>query len=279
MKDKMSYYETHAHYHHKKLRNKLNVLLPQLESADIGKIIEIPISLDSNAEVIQLKKEVNAMGYTDLFSFAVGVHPNCITWTTSDDEQVEDILKQYIANNVDAVVAVGETGLDYYRCDGLEERKRQQIWFRKQIELALEFHLPLILHIRDAHEQALPILEEYHKIHPQLHGVCHCFTGDSQVAKQYIDKGFLLGIGGMVTHEVSTELRECVESVDLRYIVLETDSPYLKPECVKGKVNTSLNLSVICECIATLKEIDKQVVEQVTYENACRLFGKCIRYQ
>ena len=83
MKDKMSYYETHAHYHHKKLRNKLNVLLPQLESADIGKIIEIPISLDSNAEVIQLKKEVNAMGYTDLFSFAVGVHPNCITWTTS----------------------------------------------------------------------------------------------------------------------------------------------------------------------------------------------------
>lgn len=270
----MSYYETHAHYHHKKLRNKLQNLLPQMQNADIQKIVEVPITLDSNWEVQQLKKDVEAMGYPDVFCYAVGVHPNHISWEAYKDDLVEEMLEQCIMEGKDFVVAVGETGLDYYRCEDAAKLERQEVWFRKQIELAIGFQLPLILHVRDAHERALQILEEYHKEHPYMSGVCHCFDGDYALAKQYIDKGFLLGIGGVVTRADSIALRECVRQIDLQHILLETDAPYLKPEGVKGKVNTSMNLEVICGCIAELKGIDCKEVERAIYENACRLFEK-----
>lgn len=272
--DRMSYYDTHAHYHHKKLRNKLQNLLPQMQNAGIQKIVEVPITLDSNWEVQQLKKDVEAMGYPDVFRYAVGVHPNHISWEAYKDDLVEEMLVQCIMKDMDFVAAVGETGLDYYRCEDATELERQEVWFRKQIELAIGFQLPLILHVRDAHERALRILEEYHKEHPYMSGVCHCFDGDYALAKQYIDKGFLLGIGGVVTRVDLVDLRECVRQIDLQHILLETDAPYLKPEGVKGKVNTSMNLEVICKCIAELKGLDCKEVERATGENACRLFEK-----
>ena len=170
------------------------------------------------------------------------------------------------------VVAIGEIGLDYYWEKEEEERRNQRYWFCRQMELAREQNLPVILHSRDAAEDTLKLVQGIHG--EQIPGVIHCFSYSTEMAKEYIKMGYYIGIGGVVTFKNSRKLKETVAQIPLEYILLETDCPYLSPEPERGKRNSSRNLVYVAEEIAHIRGISYEEVTKATRENARKLFSK-----
>ena len=148
-------------------------------------------------------------------------------------------------------------------------RARQRVWFHKQLEIAREIKLPVILHIRDADDEAVQMLKE----HPLQHsGVVHCFGGDTARAAEYMDMGLFLGIGGRITYPQEEAVRNAVRQIPMEAILLETDSPYVKPKEAPGSRNTSLNLMEVVKAISDLKQLTYEEVITITTGNAERLF-------
>ena len=173
------------------------------------------------------------------------------------------VLEETIESNK-KIVAIGEIGLDYHW--NKENKDKQREVFRRQLSLAEKFNLPVVIHTRDAIEETYEILKEY-----KVRGVMHCFSGSYEMAKKFISLGFLLGIGGVVTFK-NSKLYQVIEKVTLDNIVLETDSPYMAPEPVRGTTNESANIPYIAERIAKIKKISTEEVGKITTRNACMLF-------
>ena len=191
---------------------------------------------------------------------AVGYHPEVANEIVEEDYK---ILENTIISN-SKIVAIGEIGLDYHW--DKDNKDKQKEVFRRQLELAEKLNLPVVIHTRDAIEDTYQILKEY-----KVKGVMHCFSGSLEMAKKFIDLGYLLGIGGVVTFK-NSKLYQVVESVDLSKIVLETDSPYMAPEPVRGSTNESANIPLIAEKISLIKNIPIEEVMNTTTKNACLLF-------
>jgi TatD DNase family protein len=166
-------------------------------------------------------------------------------------------------------VAVGEIGLDYYWDN--ESHDVQKKWFVRQLELARELDLPVIIHSRDAAEDTLHIMKEYAE---GLRGVIHCFSYSKEIAQEYVNMGFHIGIGGVVTFKNGKKLKEVAEAVPLERILLETDAPYLAPEPYRGKRNSSVYIPYIAQAIADIKGITYEEVVAQTEQNAKTLFIK-----
>ena len=164
---------------------------------------------------------------------------------------------------------MGEIGLDYYWNE--PEADIQKKWFVRQLDLALEVDKPVIIHSREAAKDTADILlgNEY----KALRGVIHCYSYSPEMAKQYLDAGYYLGVGGVVTYKNAKKLVETVQLAPLSRLLLETDSPYLTPVPNRGRRNSSLNLPYVVEKIAQLKNVSGEEVIAVTNENARRLFG------
>lgn len=201
--------------------------------------------------------------YTNKYSClyaAVGYHPEIANDIIEEDyNKLQDIIK---SNK--KVVAIGEIGLDYHWNKDNKDKQREV--FRKQLELAEKFNLPVVIHTRDAINETYEILKEYN-----VRGVMHCFSGSKEMAKRFVDLGFLLGIGGVLTFK-NSKLYEVIESVKLENIVLETDSPYMAPVPVRGTINESANIPYIAEKIAEIKKINVEKVAEITTKNAICLF-------
>lgn len=194
--------------------------------------------------------------YDNVF-LSVGYHPSCALDVSDEDlNYLEDLIK------LDRVVAIGEIGLDYHY--GKDDRDKQIELFRFQLNLAVRYNLPVVIHTRDAFLDTYNILKEYN-----LKGVIHCFSGSVEVAKKYLSLGYYLGIGGVVTFK-NSKLKDVVKEIGLSKIVLETDSPYLSP--YRGEVNEPCNVRYICDFISEYLEISSDEVSLVTTGNACRLF-------
>lgn len=164
--------------------------------------------------------------------------------------------------------AVGEIGLDYYWST---EFKEQQIMaFRKQIQWAIQLDLPINIHSRNSTDDVIAILRDMK--HPLLRGIFHCFSGNAQQAKEVVDLGFYLGIGGVLTYKKS-ELPAAIADIPLQHLVLETDAPYLSPEPYRGKRNESAYLMQVAEKLAALKNTTVEQVANITTENATRIYG------
>ena len=191
-------------------------------------------------------------------SLACGVHPLDL------EEEPYDADRLLRLSQDKKVIAIGEIGLDYHY--GKENRDEQIILFKKQLDLASELNLPVVIHSRDATKDTVDILKNY-----SLNGVIHCFSGSLEIAKEYIKMGFLLGIGGVVTFK-NSKLPLVVKEIPLESIVLETDSPYLTPTPYRGSVNSSKYIPIIAEKIAEIKEISTSEVASVTTNNALKLF-------
>ena len=170
------------------------------------------------------------------------------------------------------VVAIGEIGLDYYWEKDPQVQKKQRDWFLRQMELARELTLPVIIHSRDAAEDTLQLMKEIKA--EQIPGVVHCFSYSPELAEEYVKMGYYIGIGGVVTFKNSKKLKETAARIPLNHILLETDCPYLAPEPFRGKRNSSLNLPYVAKEIALLKGITEEEVIRTTRENALRLFSK-----
>ena len=251
-------------------------LFQELLEANIPYSIEPGVSLQSCEEVLQLCAE-----YPGRIFPAIGVHP-----TRSIFEKWSDRHKLDEYANTPGVIAIGEIGLDYHYKREEQHRLKQHIWLIYQLNLAWKMKLPVILHVRDAHEDALHIL----RWHParKLGGVIHCFYGSKGIAEQYLNLGYHIGIGGSVLQleERAKDLWEAIPHIPLDRILLETDAPFILPYCkdvIQPKLlrrarNTSLVLPAVINKIAELKGILPDEVEQVTAQNTIRLFSLPIEH-
>ena len=168
------------------------------------------------------------------------------------------------------VVAIGEIGLDYYWDKEPKVQEQQRIWFRRQLELAREVNLPVIIHSREAAADTMEIMKNHAQGIP---GVIHCFSYSKEQALEYVKMGYYIGVGGVVTFQNARKLKEAVTELPLNRIVIETDCPYLAPVPNRGKRNSSLNLPYVVNTIAELKGVTPEEVEKITFQNAMELYG------
>jgi TatD DNase family protein len=172
-------------------------------------------------------------------------------------------------------VAVGEIGLDYYWDKEPEVQKNQRYWFGRQLKLARETALPVIIHSRDAAADTMQVMREQHA--EDIPGVVHCYSYSREMAEEFVRMGYYIGVGGVVTFKNAKKLVETVQAIPLESILLETDSPYMAPEPHRGTRNDSRNIPFVIAKIAELKGVEPQEVERVTEENAYRLFSRVRR--
>ena len=280
--------DSHAHYNNSAYKKPFRYLsydndgyslkegeLPQLvqemEEANIRYFIEPGVSLQSCEEVLQLCSENPGRIFP-----AIGIHP-----TRSIFEKWSDRKKLAVYANTPGVIAIGEIGLDYHYKREEQHRLKQHIWFIYQLNLAWKLRLPVILHVRDAHEDVLRIL----RWHParKLGGVIHCFYGSKEIAERYLKLGYHFGIGGSVLQleERAKDLWESIPHIPLDRILLETDAPFILPYCkdvIQPKLlrrarNTSLILPAVINKIVELKGVSPNEVEQATTTNVIQLFN------
>ena len=252
-------FETHAHYDDRHFDQNREELLSSLPAAGIGRVVNIGADIESSDSSVEL-----AAKYDYIYA-SVGVHP-------SDAEQLNEETFAHIRDLSfkDKVVAIGEIGLDYYWVKDVELRYHQRYWFRRQIDLARERQLPIVIHSREAAQDTLDIAKE-ERI-GDIGGVVHCYAYSVEHAREYLNMGMYLGIGGVLTYKNSRVLKEVVAYAPLTSLVLETDSPYLTPVPNRGKINSSLNLPYVVQAIAQIKGVTPQEVEDVTWENAMKLY-------
>jgi len=220
----------------------------------VSKIIINGYDLKSSMEAVRLSEK-----YEEVYA-AVGIGPENIDNVTDDD--ISKIKE--LANNK-KVVAIGEIGLDYY---WTKENKEKQIKiFKNMLSIATEKNLPVIVHNREATKDTYNLINEYN-----VTGVLHCFSGSVETAKEFIKKGFLIGIGGVVTFKNAKNIKEVVKEIPIEAISLETDSPYLSPEPFRGKQNNPSKLIYIVREIASIKNVEEDVIIEVTGRNVMSKF-------
>lgn len=250
-------FDTHAHYDDDKFNEDREEILRSLPEQGIGCVVNVSASLDSIKTTTELMEK-----YPFIYG-AVGVHPD-------ETAKLNDESFNWIRNMAqrEKVVAVGEIGLDYYW--DTAERSIQKKWFEAQLELAREIKLPVIIHSRDAANDTLEIMKAHKS--EEIGGVIHCFSYGVELAREYLNMGFYLGIGGVVTFTNGKKLKEVVEYAPMDRIVLETDCPYLSPVPNRGKRNSSLNLPYVVSEIAKIKGLDYDEVMACTEANAKKLY-------
>lgn len=250
-------FDTHAHYDDEAFQEDRHELLTGLQQNGIEAVVNIGASIQTTKNTLELMRQ-----YPFVYG-AVGVHPN---ETAELNEALMDWLK-HVAGN-EKVVAIGEIGLDYYWDE--PDRDTQKHWFVRQLGLAQETKLPVVIHSRDAAKDTLDIMKAEHA--EDLGGVIHCFSYGVEMAREYLNMGFYIGIGGVVTFNNGRKLKEVVEYMPLDRIVLETDCPYLSPVPLRGKRNSSLNLPYVVEAISQLKGVAPDEVIAVTNQNAKAMY-------
>ena len=253
----MMIFDTHAHYDDEQFDEDRDELLASMQACGVEAVTNIGASLATSQNTIELTKK-----YPFVYG-AIGVHPN----------EVEDLNEDGIAwlkenSGLPKIVAVGEIGLDYYWDE--PGREVQKKWFLRQLELAREVKLPVVIHSRDAAKDTLDIMKSFHA--ENLGGVIHCFSYTKEMAREYLNMGFFLAIGGVVTFKNAKKLKEVVEYMPMEQMVLETDCPYLSPVPNRGKRNSSLNLPYVVEEVARLKGISVDEVIEITNRNAKTMY-------
>jgi len=250
-------FDTHAHYDDEAFDEDRDLLLQNLKSAGIESVINVGASIRSTKNTLEL------MGKYPFLYGAVGVHP-------SETEELNEPLMTWLeeAAKKPKVVAIGEIGLDYH----WEEpgKEIQKHWFIRQLQLARKVSLPVVIHSRDAAKDTLDLMKDQKA--GDMGGVIHCFSYGVELAREYLNMGFYLGIGGVVTFTNAKKLKEVVAYMPMDRILLETDCPYLAPVPNRGKRNSSLNLPYVVKAISELKGISEEEVIAVTDRNAKKLF-------
>ena len=247
--------DTHAHFNDPKFDEYRDELLSSLPSLGVEKIINCGCSDETSLDCIALAEK-----YPHIYA-AVGYHP-CSVEGNINIEAIEKMLSH------EKVVAVGEIGLDYYWVK--DNRDLQIEIFEKQILLARELDLPIIVHDRDAHGDTLEILKKY-----KPKGVVHCFSGSVETAREVLDLGMYIGFTGVVTFKNAAKSKASAAYVPLDRLLIETDCPYMAPEPHRGKRNDSSLLVHVIDKIAEIKQISTEELKEITTQNAYTLFPRC----
>lgn len=249
-------FDSHAHYDDSKFNSDRDSLLPSIKENGVDLIVNVGSDLQTSKSSIALAKMY------DFVYAAIGVHPH-----DAKDMDEKVLAELVILSKEKKVVAIGEIGLDYYYDNS--PRETQKYWFRKQLKLAKQLHLPVIIHDRDAHGDCMDILKQ----EAPLKGVLHSFSGSVEMANEAIRLGMVISISGPLTYKNNHKTVEVVRQIPLDYLLIETDSPYLPPEPHRGERNTSLNVKYVAQKIADIKGISFDEVCHRTSENATSLFS------
>ena len=245
--------DTHCHIYGE-YYDDIPKLIEDIKAAGVNKIIVNGCNMSSNVEVLKLVKEF------DIVYGALGFHP---TELEDDSEECIKWLEEHLCD--DKIVAIGEIGLDYHY-DGYDKNKQINI-FKRQLELASKYKKPVIVHSRDAIQDTYDIMSNY-----KLNGSIHSFSGSLEMASEFIKKGYYIGIGGVCTFKNAKNIVNVINSINLEYILLETDSPYLSPEPFRGKTNSPCNIPIIAKKISEIKGVELSEVIKTTTKNANDLF-------
>jgi len=251
------FFDIHTHYDDERYDGDRDQLLASLKEKGVAYVINAGADIESSMKSIEFSEKY------DFIYAACGVHPSEVSGLTEEDiEKLKEMARH------PKVVAIGEIGLDYYYGDSNKEE--QKYWFRRQLEIARELKLPVVIHNRDAHEDVMKELKKAAEM--GIKGVMHCYSGSLEMAKEVIKLGFYISVGGVVTFKNARKLPDVVAWVPTEYLLLETDCPYLAPEPFRGRRNDSSMLKYIAEKIAEIKGITFEKLCRITTENACRLF-------
>ncbi len=250
------FFDSHAHYNDSRFQEDQKALLDSMRDYSIGLIMNVGCDLTSSLQSIALAERY------DFIYAAIGSHPD-------DAGHVDDGLIAMYRNLASGpkVMAIGEIGLDYHYED--VPREQQKRAFAMQMELARELKLPVIVHEREAHGDALEIVNRY----PEVRGVFHCFSGSVELAKELVKRGWYLGFTGVVTFKNARKAVEVAQWAPLDRLLIETDCPYMAPEPYRGRRCDSTMVPKTAEKIARLRGLSLETVAKATRENAMRLFG------
>ena len=250
-------FDTHAHYDDDAFDEDRDVLLSGMKDAGVEYIVNIGASMASSKRSVALAEK-----YPFMYA-AVGVHPDEVGEL---DEEKFATLKEWAKH--EKVKAIGEIGLDYYW--DKEGHDLQKHWFLRQMELAHEMKLPMIVHSREAAKDTLDMVIAAKPL--ELSGIIHCYSYSVEQAREYLNMGYYIGIGGVLTFKNGKKLKEVAEYTPLSQIVLETDCPYIAPVPYRGKRNDSSKLSYVAEELAAIKQVSVEEVIRITTENGRKLY-------
>ncbi len=243
--------DTHCHLF-KEYYEDIDGILKNAQEHFVNRFINAGCDRKSNEEVLETIKFSNVYG-------AIGIHPeDVLNYTEEDLAFIEENLKN------EKIVAIGEIGLDYHY--GKETREEQLILFEKQLSLAEKYKIPVVVHSREATEDTIALLKKY-----PVKGVIHSFSGSLEIARIYIQMGFLLGINGVITFK-NCHLKDVIKEIDVHNLVLETDSPYLTPVPFRGEKNDPSKVFTIAKFVGEVKEISLDELANITNENIKRIF-------
>ncbi|MBQ6840854.1 MAG: TatD family hydrolase [Bacilli bacterium] len=248
--------DTHAHVY-SEYYDDISSVLKESSVLGISKVICSGVDHKTNVELLNLAETHENMYIT------LGIHPESVNNYTEEDLL---FIEKHLDNR--KTLAIGEIGLDYHY-DGYDKEKQIKL-FRKQLDLAQKYNMPVVIHSREATQDTIDILKQYN-----LKGVIHSFSGSVEVAQIYIGLGYKLGINGVVTFK-NAHIKEVVKSLGMNHFILETDSPYLTPEPLRGKKNFPGNIIHIANFLSEYLDISKEELSEITNANIKSIFDKFI---
>ena len=252
-------FDSHAHLNDERFDEDREELISSLQEKGVDLVVNPGACIKTSIESVELANKY------DFIYAAVGVHPHDVGEL---DETAIDTLRQLATENK-KVVAIGEIGLDYYYDN--YPREVQKEWFIKQIELANELKLPIIIHDRDAHGDTFEIIKKYKS--PEIGCVLHCYSGNVELAREYVKMGCYISLSGTVTFKNNKKTKEVAREIPLDRLFIETDSPYMAPTPHRGKRNDPSLVQFVADTIAVEKGVSYETVCEATKENAKRFFG------
>jgi TatD DNase family protein len=255
----MKLIDTHTHLYVEEFKDDINAVIERAEAEGVEKFYLPAIDSEENEALLDLEKKFPGK----MFAMA-GLHPCSVKENFKDElKKIEQQLTER------EFAAIGETGLDFYWDATFSKQQYESL--HNHAKWAIEYKRPLVIHTRNAMQETIDLVKEYKG--KNLFGIFHCFSGTLENAKEIIDEGFLLGIGGVLTFK-NSGLAEVIKEIDLKYLVLETDSPYLAPAPFRGKRNESSYLKYIVDKLAAIKNISVEEVASQTTKNAEEIFSK-----
>lgn len=252
----MNVFDTHCHYDDERFNEDREAAYGRMLEAGVKRCVCVGSDLASSRRCLDI-----AAGHAGVYA-AAGVHPH---EAKDAPEDYLDVLRGMLKE--EKTVALGEIGLDYYY--DLSPRDVQKRVMQEQIDLALEMDKPVIFHIRDAHGD---MLDAFRARKHLPSGIIHCFSGSAETAREYVKMGFYISFAGPLTFKKAPHLWEAAKSVPLERLLVETDSPYLSPEPLRGRRNEPANVVWVLKKMAALRELPEEDMARVTWENACRVY-------